>query len=612
MTSSPAVTMALALGVSSLVSVASERLRVPALLPLLAIGLALGRSGLGVVDAASLGDLLSPLITIGIGLLVFEGALHLTWRELRTAPRAVGGLLTTGAVVTWALSTAAAMLILGYGLAAALLLGAMLTVTGPTVVQPILRRMRVTPKLRTALSAEAVLIDPIGVLLTVVVLTILKAATVTPVSAAMVVEGARHMGLQLSIGAGVGLGVGLVGLLLGRGLSARGRINPQALNLLAVGTCMLAIGLGEFVTAEAGLVAAAIAAICLGSLRSVGVAELHTFKQQLAALTVGSLFILLASRFDLRELDSAGAGDVLFVAALIAIVRPVSAWLGLIGSSLTSRERAFAALFAPRGIVALSVAVIAAQDLRAFAESVGGHFPAGAPLHFNRMLRDSESLERVMFIVIAGTVLWASVAGPLLARLLGVGGGLPTGVLLVGGHRLSFETAVALRSLGVEVTILDTRFDHVLRAEAAGITALRGDATDLRWLEEKVRCDDLGLVLAWTGNRDVDFTVARWASERFGRARTGVWASGGVPPDATWTEIGGGRLLPEVVDEVDSSRRKVDVRSDSNGELIAFLSVTGGRPAFVVPGGPAPANDPENPHRVALVGLVRAQAPTSA
>lgn len=603
MSSSAAVTMALALGVGSLISVVSDRLRVPALLPMLAAGLLLGRSGIGVVDAESLGPLLSPLITLGIGLLIFEGALHLGWRELRKAPRAVGGLLTVGALLTWALSTLAAVWVLGMGVAAAILLGAMLTVTGPTVVQPILRRVRVTARLRTALSAEAVLIDPIGVLLTIVVLTTLKGAAVTPVSPSMLYDGARHLGFQVATGAAVGICVGALGLVLGRGLSTGGRIQPQILNLLAVGVCMLAIGAGEFVTAEAGLVAATVAAILLGNLRIVGVAELHLFKQQLATLTVGSLFILLAARFDASTLAHTGVAEVLFIAALIFVVRPLSSGAALIGSHLERRERIFTALFAPRGIVALSVAVISAEDLARFARAEGDSAIAGAIVHLDRLASDASSFERVMFLVIAGTVCWASLVGPLLARVLRVGGSRPTGVLLIGGHALSIQTGVVLRRLGVDVTLLDSRYDHAMRADAAGVPTVRGDATDLRWVEEQVGCEDVGLVLAWTGNSDVDFTAARWAGERFGKEQSGVWASGQVPGDPGWTELGGGRLLDEIFDEINEGRYRVESWTRADPTAIPFMMVNDGRPQFIIPGGSVP--EPKEGGSVTLVGLVR-------
>jgi len=606
MTSSPAVTVALALGVGSLISVIAERIRIPALLPMLVAGLLLGRSGLGVVDTESLGPLLSPIITLGIGLLIFEGALHLGWHELRKAPRAVIGLLTIGALLTWAAAAGAAMLILGFGPAPAILLGAMLTVTGPTVVQPILRRVRLTPRLRTALSAEAVLIDPIGVLLTIVVLTTLKGAAVTPVSATMLVDAARRLGFQVSTGVGIGLCVGILALALGREMSVKGRIHPQFLNLLAVGACMLAIGLGELATTEAGLVATTVAAICLANLRMVGVAELHAFKQQLATLTVGSLFILLAARFDAGSLLDAGPRDALFLAVIVLLVRPIAASGALVGSHLSARERAFACLFAPRGIVALSVAVIAAGDIAAFAAAEGAESISGTMVHLDRLVRDAASFERVMFIVIAGSVCWASLVGPLLARGLGVGGNRPTGVLLVGGHALSIRTGAVLKQLGVEVTIVDSRYDHAMRAEAAGVRSVRGDATDLRWLEEQVGCDDVGLVLSWTGNKDVDFTVARWAGERFGKSEAALWAVGQVPPDANWTELGGGRLLGEVMDEFESGRWRLESWSQDMPTAIPFMTVCDGRPRLLNPSEVVAGSKEQG--QFVHIGLVRAAA----
>jgi len=604
LSSSPAVTIALALGMGSLLSVAADRWRFSAPLLLLAAGLLLGRSGVGVIDTASLGPLLTPIITLGIGLLVYEGALHLTLRELRRAPRAVGGLLTTGVLVTWALAAIAAAICLEFDWPASILLGAMLTVTGPTVVQPILRRLRVTPRLRTALSAEAVLIDPIGVLLTIVVLTLLKGAAITPVSATMLFEGARHLGFQVLTGIAVGLGVGLASLFVARMLSVGGRTNPRQLNLLAVGSCMAAIGLGGLNTAEAGLVAAVVAAVCLGSLRSIGIADLHSFKQQLASVTVAALFMLLAARFDLRDLAGTGWGEVLFVAALIFIVRPLSAGTAMLGSHMESKERWFIASFAPRGIVALSVAVIAAQDLAEFANAPVPASISNTMIDLGRLVRDSASLERIMFIVIAATVLWASAVGPLLARLLRVGGTRPSGLLLVGGHRVSLETARVLHRLGVDITLLDSHYEHVLRAEAASIPNLRGDATDLRWLEDQECCEDLGMLLAWTGNSDVDFTVARWASERLGQKQAAIWATGQMPTNAAWTELGGGRLLHEILDEVESGAWRVASWQTPEASSIPFMAVEDHRARFLVPGEPVPAVEVGGV--VTLVGLIRA------
>ncbi len=609
MASSPAVTMALAIGVSSLVSVGSDRLRIPALLPLLGVGLLLGTSGAGVIDANSLGNLLSPIITLGIGLLVFEGALHLTGHELRRAPRAVGGLLTVGALLTWALAATAAHLILGWGMGASALLGAMLTVTGPTVVQPILRRIRLTPPLRTALGAEAVLIDPIGVLLTVVVLAMLKAAAVTPMSPTMLLDGARHMGFPVTVGTLVGLGVGTLGMLLSRLRRRAGLIPARELNILAVGNCMLAVGLGELVTPEAGLVAATVSAMCLASMRVVGVAELHAFKEQLAALTVGTLFVLLASRFDVRQLADTGMRDALFVGAIILVVRPIAAGAALVGSRLSGRERAFAALFAPRGVVALSVAAVAAQDLATFAPTVDPGAVGGSMVSLPTLVGDTGSLERVMFVVIIGTVLWASVTGPILARVLGVGGAVPSGVLLVGGHRLSIDCALVLRQLGVDVTLVDSRRDHVARAEVAGLHALRGDATDLRWLEDNVHCEDVGLLLSWTGNRDVDVTVARWGAERFGRERASLWATGRIPDHAPFAELGGGRLLDEVLDDVDRGRRTVAACDALEPGAVPFVVVREGRPTFLLPGTAPPEPAPGLTFVVLGRGAVTTDAP---
>src|SRR5690606_3894327 len=160
-------TLALALGVGSLVTLGCMRLRTPPILPLLIVGFLIGRAGLGLVDGANLQAGLMAVVTVAVGLLIFEGSLGLDRSVFAQAPRAVRGLLTVGVVVAWVLGAVVARYTLGLDWNFATLLGAMLVVTGPTVVQPILRRVIVKPNIRSALGAEAILIDPIGVILAV-------------------------------------------------------------------------------------------------------------------------------------------------------------------------------------------------------------------------------------------------------------------------------------------------------------------------------------------------------------------------------------------------------------------------------------------------------------
>ena len=203
--------IALALGAGALVAAGCRAVRVPAPIPLMLTGAALGMSGLGVVDPESLGPALKALITLSIGLLIFEGSLHLNKEELSRAPRAVWGLLTVGALATWAGSAWAAHALLGFPWALALLLGAALIVTGPTVVQPILRSLKVSPRVHTALTAEAVLIDPLGVVATVATLEVIKLYSAAQGGVSLAAEGFWLLARPLASGAAIGVAMVLIG-----------------------------------------------------------------------------------------------------------------------------------------------------------------------------------------------------------------------------------------------------------------------------------------------------------------------------------------------------------------------------------------------------------------
>jgi hypothetical protein len=235
--------------------------------------------------------------------------------------------------------------------------------------------------------------------------------------------------------------------------------------------------------------------------------------------------------------------------------------LATIGSGLSPAERTFAAFFAPRGIVALSVAAIAGDEL---ARAVDQRGAAGASIDWlERLAADGSRLEMMMFLSIVATVFLAGAVSPLLAGALGVRAGQAGGVILVGGHALGVAMARALRERGVPVRVVDSNRYRVEAARAAGAEVLEGDATDLRWMDDAVVTPEFGWVIAWTGNDTVDRVVARWGDDRFGAGLAGIWSDGAVKPDMAGFEIGGGRLLGETIDAIESGRLTLAALDDA-------------------------------------------------
>ncbi len=516
MTTSAPQSLALALGIGSLVLLIAHRLRIPSVLPLLLTGILLGRSGAGVLDADTIGTGLKALITVSIALLIFEGSLHLDRKTLSAAPKAVWRILTIGALVTWAGAAVLARLTLDMPWGVALVLGAILIVTGPTVIQPIIRRVPLTPRLSAVLASEGIIIDAIGAVAAIstleVIIDLAGAQTgATTFTAALSIAG--HTALRLVGGGVIGAIAGIAGAALMQRANSHGRQSQEHLHLIAMAACMCSVGIGEIVAPESGLAAATVCGLAIASRRIIGERELRRFKEEIASFLLAVLFLLLASRFELRRLADAGWPEVLFLLGLIFVVRPMNILASTTGSSLSMRERFFAGLFAPRGVVAASVTSFAAIELTA----------AGVP--------GAERLEPVMFLVIAVTASVASVTARPLARALGVLAPPPDAVVIVGAHTLGRRLAAALAAEGASVRLVDSNPARIAAAAATGLPTALGDATDTRWLDEEGAPHDAGWVVAMTGNRDVDTVVARWGAQRCGPSRSFRFADSPTPAD---------------------------------------------------------------------------------
>ncbi|MBX3385234.1 MAG: cation:proton antiporter [Phycisphaeraceae bacterium] len=586
-----AQSLALAVGVGAAVSLLSSRARVPAILPLLAAGLALGPSGVGLIDSSGLGGGLRAMVAVCIGLLVFEGGLHLDRRALGQSPRAVRGLLTIGAFVTWAGASAVAHYAAGLDWPIAVVLGAVFIVTGPTVIQPILRRVRLSPRLHTALSAEAILNDPIGVIATVTTLEVMSVY----LSGGMRLEaGEQWWGiawrfvLPMLGGLGVGAAAGLVAWGIIRGCARFGVVlHGGQMNLFALAGCMIAFGAGEAVAREAGLVAAIVCSIVLANTRFPGTRQVHEFKETLATIFVGMLFVLLASGFDVSKLGGVTWRDAAFVAGLLLLVRPACVFLSARGSALNIREKVYACFMQPRGIVAVSVGVLVARH---FGELAAGLEDGAGLVDPARLAADAARVEVLTFMVVGVTVLFAGVLASPVARWLGVAAGRPDGVVIVGAHRLGRDLGENLARAGTRVLLIDTNAERLSQADGSLVGTLSADATDGRELDEGVSTSEYGWCYVWTGNAVVDRVAARWAMERFGSESVFVWpgspmAGGGEvaqgPAGRALVGVMSKRGLLRVVRELEDGRlvvRAVGAGEAPPEECVVLARVRKGRP----------------------------------
>ena len=292
--------------------VLAARLRIPAIVPLLIAGILAGPSVADLVDPNELlGDLLSPFVSLAVGVILFEGALGLRREELEAdTPPVVVRLLMLGALITWAVGFGGAVVLLDLPVGIALLVGAILIVSGPTVVLPLLEFVRPKPAVGRVLRWEGILIDPVGAIVAALVFAGLSSS-----------GGFEPGGFLLSVSVGVAIG-GAGGAVLWLMLR-RGTMSSQLASVATLGVVVGVTGAADLVRDDAGLVAAIVAGLVMANQRTVPLTTILEFKETLGLLLVGLLFILLSALVVPSQVVDLGLAGLGFVALLVLVARPL-------------------------------------------------------------------------------------------------------------------------------------------------------------------------------------------------------------------------------------------------------------------------------------------------
>ncbi|MBM3267207.1 MAG: cation:proton antiporter [Candidatus Sericytochromatia bacterium] len=419
-------TVALVLWAGLLGILVARRTGIPAILFFLAFGVLLGPDFLGLVVPERFGDVgLRAIVSICVAIVVFEGAMKIDLRQMRRTPAAVVGLVTVAPLLTATGAACAAHWIGGLGWRTAAVFGAIVSVTGPTVINPILRRIRVGPRLRAILEAESVLVDAVGVLLTAAVFTFITAADQT-----LAGGGLRLVG-HLAIGGGIGLAAAIASV---AGLRRLRSMSGAAVHVWVLATALIAYSAAEVAAHEAGIAAVAVAGLVIGSREFPGARSARNFKESLTLLALVMVFLLLAAGQNVGSLTELGWGGLGTIVALMFLVRPISTFLATAPSALSWRERAFIAWMGPRGIVAASLASLMAVELKAWGMAGG------------------EALGSLVFLTVLVTVVVQGGLAGQVARRLGV---IPKPVVVVGGDETARWLARHLHRQGEAVILVD-------------------------------------------------------------------------------------------------------------------------------------------------------------
>ena len=471
--------------------VIGEVARVPSIIFLLLFGIALGPDGVGLLHPQMLGVGLEVIVALSVALILFEGGLSLELEDLGQVSNSLRNLVTVGIFVT----------LIGGGMAAhwlgefpwplAFLYASLVVVTGPTVINPLLRQVQVDRKVATLLEGEGVLIDPIGAILAVVVLGIILNGDADPIT---VVSG---LTLRLGIGTVIGiLGGGLMALLL----KQANFLGEDLRNLVVLAGLWALFGLAQGIRSESGLMTTVVAGMMV---RWVSVPDerlLRRFNGQLTVLAVSVLFILLAADLSIASVFALGPGAVLTVLVLMVVVRPLNIWLCTRSSDLNWRQKLFLSWVAPRGIVSASVASLFAILLT------------------ERGISGGDAIKALVFLTIILTVLVQGLTAGVVAGWLGITRAAAVGAVIVGCNPLSLLIARLMKEYGDPVVMIDTNEAAVESAGQEGIELLISSALDRAALE-KAGLGTAGTFLAMTKNGEVNAVVAQRALEEFQPAR---------------------------------------------------------------------------------------------
>ncbi|MFM2483163.1 cation:proton antiporter [Celerinatantimonas sp. YJH-8] len=445
--------LALAIALIAAISLAAQwiawRLKLPAILFLLAAGLLLGPAS-GILNPDQLlGKLLFPLVSIAVAIILFEGALTLRFHEIRGLVKVVRNLVTIGMLITFVVLAAACHLLLGISLEVSLLFGSIMVVTGPTVVTPLLRAIRPRSELDKVLRWEGIIIDPLGAIFAVLMFEFV----ITQASQEAAIHSLAIISKTIGLGGILGLGAGYaVATTLKHGWLP---LYLRKIGVLAI--VLLAYALSEHLQHESGLLTVTVMGMVLANKPELDIDDIMEFKEDLSVILISALFILLTARVDLNNLFSLGWPLLALLVVVQFIARPLCVLFSAYTRKISWRDRAFLSWISPRGIVAAAVSSLFALRLQ----------EAG--------FADADKLVSLTFAVIIATVVLQSLTAGPLARLLGVIQEKPQGVLIIGANTLARSVAHALQKADFKVLLADPVWENYRLARMDGLEVYYGN-----------------------------------------------------------------------------------------------------------------------------------------
>ena len=425
------------------------RFRMPAIVVMSVAGLLVGPIFGLINPKQSMGDLFSPIITFAVAIILFEGSLNLDFKEIKGFSKPVARIVTVGAFIAWIAGSLAAHYLAGLSWAVAFIIGGLFIVTGPTVILPMLRQAKLKPRPAAILKWEGIVVDPFGALLAVFAFEFIKFLNKEATLTALLLFFAASA-FAVVLGWGVAR---VIGTAFERG-SIPEFLKAPVLFALVIFTFVFA----DEVMHETGLLAVTAMGMTMANMRLTTLNDIRHFKENISVLLISGIFVMLTASLDPHVLiEIFNPRIILYVLAMLFIVRPLSIWISTIGTELNNREKHLIGWIAPRGIVALTVS---------------GYF---ATILLDNGYEDAELLTALTFALVFSTVVLHGFSIGYIAKKLNLTTTDESGVLIVGGTRFAAKLAQSVKETGNEVLLIDQSWAGLSYARKLGLSSFIGD-----------------------------------------------------------------------------------------------------------------------------------------
>ncbi|MCK0123202.1 cation:proton antiporter [Gelidibacter sp. F2691] len=479
------------------------KLKIPAILPLILIGLLVGPVAAEYLSSDGSkwiepiyngkkglfpGESLFYFVSLAISVILFEGGLTLRVKEIKNVGPVISKLITVGSLVTFFGAAVAAHFIFYLSWEMSFLFSALIIVTGPTVITPILRNIPLKQDVSAVLRWEGILIDPIGALVAVLVFEFISVDAGGAFTKTAFIEFGKIVLFGSTFGFAFAHGLNFI---INRRL-----IPHYLLNVFALASVLGVFVLADTFAHESGLLAVVVMGMVLGNSNSPYLKELLYFKESLSILLVSILFILLAANINMEDLLLIfNWNTVVLFAIVVFVLRPIGVFLSTYNSSLQFNEKVFISWVGPRGIVAAGIASLFGLKLA----------KNGVP--------DAEYITPLVFMIVLGTVLLNATTARYVAQWVGVFLNKSNGILIIGASKASRLIGNYLEENGRHVVLIDNNQNNINKAADLGLEAINTNIYSDS-LDDNIELNDVGYIIALTGNSDINqFAINRFKGE---------------------------------------------------------------------------------------------------